>query len=136
LQQRREAARQVAGHLAAAEAALQKGQARDREAEALRRQALARFDAGDTPGGEAAWAQALGMEAEAGKRYADAGRALDGALVVDSRRADVRRRFAELLYHQALLAERAHRPAQRDELFQRLRTYDPEGERVRRADAP
>ena len=65
-----------------------------------------------------------------------AARVLEGALLLDPSRPSLRSGFAELLYQRALLSERDHRPEQKDELLERLRSHDTTGVLRRRWEAP
>jgi serine/threonine protein kinase/formylglycine-generating enzyme required for sulfatase activity len=123
----RQAAAQVARHIAEAEAETRRALATDAEIEQGRRDALARFDQGDDPGGEARWAQVIERVEAVHEAFSAAERALERALALQPGRGDVRRRLAQVLYEHALRAERDHRAAQRDDLIGRAEAHDPGG---------
>jgi hypothetical protein len=136
LQIRAERNAQIAVHLFKGEAELARARGLAARAEALRAQALSRFDAGDVADGERRWTEVL-KEAEAARAaFKAAGSALETALLIDNQRPDLRRRFAEVLYEQALLAGREHRVEQREDLLSRLAHYDDGGALRQRLFAP
>jgi formylglycine-generating enzyme required for sulfatase activity len=102
----------------------------------LRTQALALFDAGDTGRAEGEWAVVRQRGDEASAAYGQAARSLEAAFLLDTGRASVRRRLAELTLERLDLAERDHRQAERDELAARLELYDPSGALLQRRSAP
>ncbi len=97
----------------------------------LRRQAFVCFDGFQRDEGEAAWARALSVAAQADQQYDRAGRALESALLFDGANAAVQGLLGDVLQARALLAEREHHRERRDELAQRLALYDPDGTRRR-----
>lgn len=108
----------------------------DAEVEALRRDAFAAFDGQRREEGERLWERALARAAEVDRLQARAGQQLEAALALDPARDDVRAALADLLYARALGAERDGRAAVRDELLQRLSTYDERGVRAAQWAAP
>jgi formylglycine-generating enzyme required for sulfatase activity len=138
LQARRALAAQVEAQLDEAARAL----ARDPGGELAiaRRDALAAFDRtatdDDDRAAEEAWAAYTRRAAEQSALHDRAERALETALLLDPASGEVRRRFGELLYTRALLAERDHRAGERDRHARRLELVDPDGEPRRRWNAP
>jgi formylglycine-generating enzyme required for sulfatase activity len=118
-------------HLAAARPALAEGRSEAEASEKLRREAFARFDAGDLARGEELWAEALQREAQAETSWVRASEALEAAVARDGARPEVRGLLADTLYRRALVAEGQHQTRARDELLSRLSVYD-DGERMRR----
>jgi serine/threonine protein kinase/formylglycine-generating enzyme required for sulfatase activity len=102
------------------------------EAESLRQRAFSAFDTQRREEGERLWSEARVRAAEADDKSRAASSDLEAALVIESGRSDLRERLAELLYRRLLTAERDYQAALRDELLQRLRVYDVDGERLRR----
>jgi formylglycine-generating enzyme required for sulfatase activity len=92
-----------------------------------REQSFALYREAKVAEAEASWARARSQGTEAERGLVDAARLYEVALAQDPSRDDVRNRLGEVLYERALLAERDGRQAQRDELLQRLRLYDPQG---------
>lgn len=109
---------------------------RDAEVEALRSDAFAAFDGQRREEGERLWERALALASEADRLHARAGQQIEAALALDPGRDDVRTTLADLLYARAFDAERDGRAAVRDELLQRLSTYDEGGARTARWAAP
>jgi eukaryotic-like serine/threonine-protein kinase len=101
----------------------------------LRREAFARFDAFQRDEGEAVWARAVALTAEAETWYGRAGQSLESALLLDAGDARVQGLFGDLLYARVQLAEREHRLERRDELLLRLALYDADGSRRRNLEA-
>jgi formylglycine-generating enzyme required for sulfatase activity/predicted Ser/Thr protein kinase len=102
----------------------------------LRDKALALFDAGDIGRAETEWKAVLQRAEEAGAAYVEAARSLEAAFLLDTGRASVRSRLAELTFERLEMAERNHRDAERDELAARLELYDPAGTLMSRRSAP
>ncbi|MFL5359266.1 protein kinase domain-containing protein [Archangium sp.] len=137
LLQRRETARQVAGHLAAAQESLEWARHEDATIEALRRQAFADFDAGRDKQAEDAWAQALEQSTRVYEHGHDPARQrLEQAMLTDPGRADTRYQLAGALYERLLLAERDLQGALRRDLLRQLDVYDETGDYHRRLLAP
>src|SRR5439155_325107 len=124
----------IAAHLADARAALEPARALTAEADHVRRQAFALFDARERPRAEDLWARALPLSRRAERGYREAGQALEAALAADSGRDELRRLFSRVLYERALLAERDRLPVL-EELVQRLPLYD-DGTELRRWNEP
>ena len=130
---------QVDAQLARAADLVTQAEARDRQLLARRDQAFASFDAGHIDGqdgGEARWSATLDLQAEVDALYTRAARELEAALSLDPERADLRHNLAEVLYAQALLAERRHQPARVDDLLSRVALYDADGAVQARWSAP
>lgn len=102
----------------------------------LERVAFDRFDARDAPAGEEAWARVQGMRAWAADALGRSARAIEPALLMAPDSADVRGRFAGVLYERALLAERMDDPRGVHDMLARLPLYDRTGERTRLWSAP
>ena len=140
-QDRRAVAARVATHTRSAEDALAEAEAHDAARRTLRDRAFAAFDA--VPLVDPIAAQAEALWAEHGERvaaiqalHARAELALEHALLVDGSRGDVRRRFAELLFARAALADDLHQRDRRDDFLARLAIHDRDGALRRRWDAP
>ncbi|MBK7077643.1 MAG: SUMF1/EgtB/PvdO family nonheme iron enzyme [Myxococcales bacterium] len=123
--------REVARHVAHAEALAAEGAGEVTRLRALRTTAFADFDvavATNDPAierrAEATWAEARAARAHAEARYRDATIALEPALLLDSRPA-FRRRMAELLLALVELATLDHDAAAVAELTARIAPYDP-----------
>jgi serine/threonine protein kinase/formylglycine-generating enzyme required for sulfatase activity len=127
MESRRDLARRVDVHVAAAERALADVDAARAEVRALRGRAYALFDRPDRDAAEAVWATAIVAAERLGPLFSEAGRELETASMLAPARADVRARFGEVLYARAVLAEEERRPAERDELLARLPLYDVSG---------
>jgi serine/threonine protein kinase/formylglycine-generating enzyme required for sulfatase activity len=136
LQERRERERELGQSVEVARRAV--ALAREEEARelALRREALAAFDAARRPEAEATWARALASADAVERAYGEASTVLDAALRRDLGHPEVRRHFAEVLFERIRLAERLRRPALREELLQRLALVDDGGAWLRRLQAP
>jgi serine/threonine protein kinase/formylglycine-generating enzyme required for sulfatase activity len=126
----------VALHAGEARLALAGADAQDAELATLRLRAFALFDAQQRDEGERLWARSLALSAEVDRAYGRASQAFETALTIDAERQDVRDMLGDVLRKRAVVAERDRRPAQRDDLLQRLALYDVEGEHRRRFGAP
>ncbi|WPB76762.1 SUMF1/EgtB/PvdO family nonheme iron enzyme [Archangium violaceum] len=126
----------VRTQLSEARSRLEHARERDRALEAARTEAFTLFDAGKMDEARPRWAEALRMQTGTQQAYAQASEEMEKALVLDPGREEVRGAFADVLAERAWLAERAFRTSERDELLQRLRLYDPPGERLARFEAP
>ena len=93
-------------------------------AEDVRRRALAAYDAGDRGGGDALWPGVLELDEQQDLLLAQASTGFETALRRDGGRRDVRNMLSAVLYQRVLIADRARRSGQRDELLQRLAVYD------------
>jgi serine/threonine protein kinase/formylglycine-generating enzyme required for sulfatase activity len=133
---RHDLAARVAVHLERGAAVFDEARRRNRAVEAARALAFAAFDRGEREPAEAAWDGARAQAAEAQTLYANAGEALETALLLDGTRADVKARLVEVLYERALLGERDYQLSERDELLRRMRLYDAGGRMQQRWDAP
>ncbi|MCY1017152.1 protein kinase domain-containing protein [Pyxidicoccus sp. MSG2] len=136
LQELRARERDIAQSVAVAERAMALAHAEQTRAETLRRQAFAAYDTGRKQEGEATWADALASLGTVERAHGEASTALDTALRRDFGHADVRRRFAAVLFERIELAEHLRRPALHAELLQRLASVDDTGEVQRRLQAP
>jgi formylglycine-generating enzyme required for sulfatase activity len=132
----RELNQRIAARLHEADALLDGGRRGNAEVEQLRTQSFARFDAADVATGKKLWKQALARSVEVERDYGEAAQALESALLMDSTRAELRRRFAAALYARAEVAERDRRPADRDEFVRRMSAYDIAGEQMKKWLAP
>jgi formylglycine-generating enzyme required for sulfatase activity len=119
----RKRAREVAARVEAAAARHADAERLAGQAAAAREDAFRRFDADDEPGGEARWAAARRLSAEAHGRYAEAAAELEAAFLLDG--AAARDQMARTLWAEAELAELEHDGARVDELVRRLAAYDP-----------
>lgn len=134
---RQETERQVAGHLAAAQELLAWARREDATTEALRRQALADFDAGRDEQAENTWARALEQSAKVYERGHDQARQrLEQAMLTDPGRADTRYLLAGAIYERLVLAERDLQGSLRRDLLRQLDLYDETGDYHRRLQAP
>ncbi|XXY54031.1 SUMF1/EgtB/PvdO family nonheme iron enzyme [Sorangium sp. So ce269] len=106
------------------------------EAEALRAEALAAFDDRRRDEGEALWERARRRAAEAEGLYLQVGQKLEAALTIDGTRHDAHDRLGDVLYERAVAADRRGDITLRDELLQRMTTYDPDGARRQRWNTP
>ena len=127
--------RQLAARTVAARAALDEARATDGRARTLRETALARFDAGDRPGGEQAWDELRAVSDEAERLYTRTSRAIDDALELQPS-PGLRELQCDVLYERALIAERELHAERVADLVDRLATCDAGGERRRRWAAP
>ncbi|WP_437722803.1 nSTAND1 domain-containing NTPase [Sorangium sp. So ce861] len=105
-------------------------------AEALRAEALAAFDGRRRDEGEALWDRARRRAAEAERLHLQASQKLEAVLTLDGARRDARDLLGDVLYERALAADSRGHPSLRDELLQRMTTYDPDGVRRQRWSAP
>jgi formylglycine-generating enzyme required for sulfatase activity len=133
---RRDLDRRISAHLAEAKIAIAEAHIKNDETEALRRDALALFDANNWKAGEATWDRALSLAAETEKIYARAAQSLESALAFDGNRKEVRSLVGNVIYDRILLAERDNQPSHREELLHRLALYDETGERTKRLNVP
>ena len=112
----------------------------DRElanAEVLRVESFAAFDAGKTKEGEELWSRYLEIAAGIEPGLTLAAQHLETALSLDTRRDDVRKRLLAVLWKRSLDTERGSRGALavRDQI-ERMKFYDQDGEYLKRWDAP
>jgi formylglycine-generating enzyme required for sulfatase activity/predicted Ser/Thr protein kinase len=128
--------RHVAGYVDQADRAHAVARTASEASAGLRRDALARFDAGDAEHGEAGWESARQRSAEAEAAYTQTARALEAAFLLDTGRDDVRRELARVTFERLQLAEREYRESERSELATRLPLYDREGELAGKLAAP
>ncbi|HET9624194.1 MAG TPA: SUMF1/EgtB/PvdO family nonheme iron enzyme, partial [Kofleriaceae bacterium] len=129
-------AAEIAGHVAAADAAVVRAGGQARAVSELRTKAFAAFDARHRGDGEAAWDEVLAGQAALDATYRAASEHLEAALALDGAAPEVRRRFAALLFDRAVLAEQVHRPIDRDEQVHRMAAYDDDGAQRARWTAP
>ena len=104
--------------------------------ERLRTHALPLYRQGQRAKGDAAWQQALTHAEQADERFAQAGQALEKALMIDAERPDVRGLLADVLYQQVLIAERTYQNRLRAQLLPRLAIHDKGSGRLARLHAP
>ncbi|MEO8553806.1 MAG: protein kinase, partial [Kofleriaceae bacterium] len=119
----------VAIEVGAARKFIDTARAADRDQQALAAQAYARFDAGDTAAGEAAWQIVEAKRSAAEKAYRSAAERIEAAMAKDPARDDVRAVLGDILLERAVLADLAHDRDRRDELLERLAAYDADGTR-------
>ena len=122
----------VGRSLAEASGFLASAHEKSQQAAAARTTAFAAFDAFDHVRGEADWAKALALAADAEREHGRASRTLEAAMAQDPGRSDVRALLGDALLERALEADRARKPEQLDELVERLALYDEDGSRLRR----
>ena len=107
------------------------------ETAALRAQAFAAYDAGQTDSGEALWARYVAAIPNAERGLARASQRLETALSLDGGRDDVRERLLDTLLRRALLAEELGRDELAiEDLGERLRFHELAGEHLARWEAP
>lgn len=121
---RQEVDTKVNALLAEANASLTQVRATAVDAAALRTQALRLFDAGDLASGEEAWIRALKTGHDVEQEFGVASGRLEKAVMLDGARADVKALLGEVLFDRALLAERAGKMEQKNELVERFNLYD------------
>ena len=97
----------------------------------LRRRALTLFDQSRLPAAERFWASYLLATKGLNTHYETTTAQLETALLLDGRRADVRRVFADVLLERALVTETLLPHQQSRELLRRLALYDEKGRRQR-----
>jgi formylglycine-generating enzyme required for sulfatase activity len=122
--------RMIGAQLLEAEGVIAEARTSEPRVEALRVRAFADFDA-LAERAEEKWQAALAADAWLDRTWARAGQLLERALLLDGERADVRRRLGEVLLARALIAERDHHLAQRDELAERLAIHGDAQARAR-----
>lgn len=133
---RRDLDRKVSKHLGEAKVAFHEAELSNKELDKLRTEAFAKFDARELEKGEELWSAARKRADSTEQLYARAGQELEAALVLDGTRADVRDLLGDILFRRALFADQDGHSGQRDELLQRLRVYDHDGERMQLWSAP
>jgi formylglycine-generating enzyme required for sulfatase activity len=124
----REINRNVAQRLGPAAVAVREATAQEAALVAARADSFREFDAGRKSAGEEAWQRALELRGRASRAFADAAGKFESALLVGGNRDDVRDAFADFL---AARASHEQRQPEREELLERLRLYDSDGERLR-----
>jgi serine/threonine protein kinase/formylglycine-generating enzyme required for sulfatase activity len=120
-------AAKVEARLTAAKAALEEARGQAQALQVQREEAFRRFDSRDPEGGEALWAEVVGLSPRLDRRYKEALQGLEAALILDPGNDEARALLAETLHLRALLAEEEHDTKQVEELRERLALYD-EGE--------
>jgi len=135
-QQRVDRDREIRDELRAAEAGLRTAHHLDSELERARAAAFRAFDAGAAPAGEQAWGAVVALRGRVIAAFRDAAEPIERALLLDASRADLRRRYGELLLERAQVAEREQQLGERDELIHRMALYDADGALRRRWLAP
>jgi serine/threonine protein kinase/formylglycine-generating enzyme required for sulfatase activity len=133
----RDLAASVDAHVAIAVEEYENSQALVAEGDGLRSQAFAAYDAGKTEDGEAIWGRYVGLVPQVERGLARVAQQLEMALSLDARREDVRGLLLDVLWMRAIRAEEAGR----DQLvvqehLERIKLYDPSGERLVRWDEP
>jgi serine/threonine protein kinase/formylglycine-generating enzyme required for sulfatase activity len=138
LHERRLRDRRVAAHLQEADRALGAAAEQEGRLRALRAAALSALAAPDPrrhDAAEASLADVRDLAERALLRHAEAGRAIEAALLLDPSRLWVRKRYAEVLYRQVQLLQLLRRRPQAEELRRRMAMYDTDGALVRRLSA-
>jgi serine/threonine protein kinase/formylglycine-generating enzyme required for sulfatase activity len=107
------------------ESAVHRARESARKAVELRRQAFFAFDTARRHEGDQLWSQGRAASAEADREYAEASRALETALELDTSTASIRARYIETLTERAAEAEQDYRTTLRDELLRRIQSYSP-----------
>jgi formylglycine-generating enzyme required for sulfatase activity len=120
--------REISERVSEADAILRRARDRDLALEESRRHSFAEFDVGRTADGEREWERVISASNELEADYDLAQQCLERALLLDGNRLDVRRRFAQVIYHAARAADRDHRLPRRDELLRRLRVQNVGGD--------
>lgn len=116
--------RQIAQKVAEAGASLATAHEQDAAGAQLRTRVFAHFDAGDRSAGEAAWTSTRQHEQSAEDAYLAATRTLESAFMLDTGRADVHHRLAQLLADRIQLLDRQGRLAEAGDLETQLPLYD------------
>lgn len=105
-------------------------------AEQLQRQAFAAFDHEEREKGERTFTQVLRARDAAEADYGAATQTLETALLLAPEQQPVRVLLGTILAERALLADKRHELAHRDELIRRLQIYDTEGAAYRHLIGP
>jgi serine/threonine protein kinase/formylglycine-generating enzyme required for sulfatase activity len=126
----------IAADVSRADERMARARALETELAGLRQSTFALFDQGKAADGEQRWQAARASAHALVLAYADVGDHLERALLRDTERGDVRRRYAELLYRRALLAESLGQRDEVDELVRRMSLYDDTGRYRAELDAP
>ena len=106
------------------------------ESDAERTRALELFDADDHDTGETTYGEARRLALQADAHLHEAAQVLEGALLVEPSRPEVRQGLAEVLLQRAELAERWHRRELLATILERLATVDDGGAVLARWHAP
>ena len=129
--------RKVDGHVATADEERATAERRLAEADALRTEAFAAFDRGDTDRGEQVWGRYVAALPDVERAQARASQQLETALSLDAGRDDVRERLADALQQRAALAERSGLgEVVVQDLLERLKLYDADGSHMAAWSAP
>jgi hypothetical protein len=134
--ERLEDRRFVDARLVEADSAVREVEAVDAAVERARADAFARFDAGDSEGGEAKWVEALALVRRESDAFVTASAPLGLALARSPRDGRARKRAADLTYAWLLAAERDHETAAVRDLTARLGQLDDDGSHQARLSAP
>ena len=126
----------IAVRIAEADVAMAAAKALDVQVETARLEAFARYDAGDTPGGEVRWRDALALARRESDAFAAASAPLGLALARDPLDPGARRRAADVANLWLIAAERDHEPEVARDLAARLAEVDDDGSRRARLAAP
>ncbi|MBA2538334.1 MAG: SUMF1/EgtB/PvdO family nonheme iron enzyme [Deltaproteobacteria bacterium] len=133
---RRDLDERIGVGVAAADRTLELARVAETAGARQRREAFARFDAGDIEGGEQLWKPASELSDQARTQYAEAARSLEAAFLLDTSRDDVRRKLSEVTFERLQLATRDHRDAEAADFKSRLSLYDSDREFAARLSAP
>jgi eukaryotic-like serine/threonine-protein kinase len=134
--ERRQAHAFVAARLAEADQAFRRVEDLDAKVAAARVDAFARYDAADTPGGEARWRDALALARSESDAFVATSAPLGLALARDPLDRDARARAADVAYAWFLAAERDNERDVARDLAARLAHLDDDGSRRARLAAP
>ena len=133
----RDLAASVDAHVAAANEERANTEAFAVEADAVRTQAYAAFDAGRTADGEALWGRYVAAIPGIERGLARASQQLETALSLDLRRDDVRAQLLAVLWQRALRSEDMGRGELAvDDQLDRIKLYERSGEYLVRWEAP
>jgi len=121
---RRELEAVVAGQVHTATTAQEVARQLAAQRDLARKRAFDLFDANRWNDGEDAWTFALALAEREERQYLVASGNLESALLLDSTRADLRDRFADLTFERLLRAERDRHHELADELTARMVAYD------------
>ncbi|HET9992571.1 MAG TPA: SUMF1/EgtB/PvdO family nonheme iron enzyme, partial [Kofleriaceae bacterium] len=127
---------EVDRELAAARADVEVAHEADTAQRELAATAFAAFDRLDNTAGEALWDRTNERRAAAAGAYRSAARKAEAALAKDPTRSDARAMLGDILVARAELADLMHDAVIRDESLDRIESYDPDGSRRERLNAP
>lgn len=126
----------VDAQLTAASDEFEKARALDTSRRALETEAFAAWHRKEPAAAEATWARAWPLRAQVTTGLQRAARHAESAIAISPASKRARQRFAEMLFHQALLADMTASAEATRELVARMRLYDDDGRFAARLDAP